>query len=277
MMKYPPKRIVAVLALAIAGGSLLAACGGGDSDGAGIDAGIDNSIAQPFLGARAKSIITVDGKQFKDLNGNGQLDKYEDWRRSIDQRVDDLVAKMTLEEKAGLMLIDTLNAGCEGAAPPKAFDFINTQKMHRFILRNVVTATPTCGPDQGFRAGSSVTPKQAAQYTNSIQEMSEATRLGIPALFKSNARNHYEKDARAGINEAAGAFTEFPKEAGLAAASLGSKDMSFIKSFSKVMSDEWKSIGLRGMYGYMADLQPSRAGIVFTKPLPRMPILPPTS
>ena len=258
MMKYPPKRIVAVLALAIAGGSLLAACGGGDSDGdsdgAGIDAGIDNSIAQPFLGARAKSIITVDGKQFKDLNGNGQLDKYEDWRRSIDQRVDDLVAKMTLEEKAGLMLIDTLNAGCEGAAPPKAFDFINTQKMHRFILRNVVTATPTCGPDQGFRAGSSVTPKQAAQYTNSIQEMSEATRLGIPALFKSNARNHYEKDARAGINEAAGAFTEFPKEAGLAAASLGSKDMSFIKSFSKVMSDEWKSIGLRGMYGYMADL-----------------------
>lgn len=254
MMKYPPKRIVAVLALAIAGGSLLAACGGGDSDGAGIDAGIDNSIAQPFLGARAKSIITVDGKQFKDLNGNGQLDKYEDWRRSIDQRVDDLVAKMTLEEKAGLMLIDTLNAGCEGAAPPKAFDFINTQKMHRFILRNVVTATPTCGPDQGFRAGSSVTPKQAAQYTNSIQEMSEATRLGIPALFKSNARNHYEKDARAGINEAAGAFTVFPKEAGLAAASLGSKDMSFIKSFSKVMSDEWKSIGLRGMYGYMADL-----------------------
>lgn len=254
MMKYPPKRIVAVLALAIAGGSLLAACGGGDSDGVGIDAGIDNSIAQPFLGARAKSIITVDGKQFKDLNGNGQLDKYEDWRRSIDQRVDDLVAKMTLEEKAGLMLIDTLNAGCEGAASPKAFDFINTQKMHRFILRNVVTATPTCGPDQGFRAGSSVTPKQAAQYTNSIQEMSEATRLGIPALFKSNARNHYEKDARAGINEAAGAFTEFPKEAGLAAASLGSKDMSFIKSFSKVMGDEWKSIGLRGMYGYMADL-----------------------
>ena len=60
----------------------------------------------------------------------------------------------TTSEAELLELIDTLNAGCEGAAPPKAFDFINTQKMHRFILRNVVTATPTCGPDQGFRAGS---------------------------------------------------------------------------------------------------------------------------
>ncbi|HSO45310.1 MAG TPA: glycoside hydrolase family 3 N-terminal domain-containing protein, partial [Rhodoferax sp.] len=50
------------------------------------------------------------------------------------------------------------------------------------------------------------------------------------------------------------AFTEFPKEAGLASASLGAGDMSLMKNFATVMGDEWKSIGLRGMYGYMADL-----------------------
>ena len=40
-------------------------------------------------------------------NGDGQLDPYEDWRLSAEQRAADLVSKMTLEEKAGLMLIQT--------------------------------------------------------------------------------------------------------------------------------------------------------------------------
>lgn len=32
----------------------------------------------------------VDGLKFKDLNGNGQLDVYEDWRQDVDARVKDL-------------------------------------------------------------------------------------------------------------------------------------------------------------------------------------------
>ena len=214
---------------------ILAGCG---SDG-------DEEIAQPVIGARAKAVISVDGKQFKDANGNGRLDVYEDWRRPVQERIDDLVSQMTLQEKAGLMLINTLNAGTAGALPANALDLIQNQKMSRFILRSVVTATPASGQ---------VTPEQAALFTNAVQEASEATRLGIPAVFKSNARNHYEKDPRVGINEAAGAFTEFPKEAGLAAAALGTGDMSVIQDFATVMGREWKSIGLRGMYGYMADL-----------------------
>ena len=74
--------------------------------------------------------------------------------------------------------------------------------------------------------------------------------MGIPALFKSNARNHYERDARVGINSSAGAFSEWPKEAGLAA----TRDMELIGDFARTMGAEWRSIGLRGMYGYMADL-----------------------
>ena len=239
-------RPTALAASALIGALMLTACGGGDDgNGVAIDTGIDNTLAQPLVSAQVKSVLTVEGKKFKDSNGNGQLDKYEDWRRSVDQRVDDLVSKMTLEEKVGLMLINTLNSDAGGAVPQTAFDYVNTQKMSRFIFRNVVTATPTAGQ---------VTPEQAAKFTNAVQAMTEGTRLGIPAVFKSNARNHYEKDPRFGISEAAGAFTEFPKEAGLASASLGAGDMSVIKNFASVMGDEWKSIGLRGMYGYMADL-----------------------
>ena len=48
---------------------------------------------------------------------------------------------MSLDEKAGLMLIDTMNPGCGGTLTPAATRLIETQKMTRFILRNVVKAT----------------------------------------------------------------------------------------------------------------------------------------
>lgn len=230
--------------------------------------------------ARVKDVIKVKGRHFKDLNDNGRLDTYEDWRKPTADRVSDLLAQMTLEEKAGLMLIDTLNASCDaatgtfGTVPALGDDYIDTQKMHRFIFRNVVDAGPrgACDPaGGGFATNVKVTPAEAAQFTNAVQEKSEATRLGIPALFKSNARNHIDPQARAGINEASGAFSAFPKEAGIAAAALGEQakvdaskkgnkkstsvgDMSVVEDFASVMGDEWSSIGLRGMYGYMADL-----------------------
>ncbi|HMG11279.1 MAG TPA: hypothetical protein VK609_22350, partial [Mucilaginibacter sp.] len=49
-------------------------------------------------------ILTIDGLAFKDLNKNGKLDKYEDWRLPVDVRAKDLAAQMSVEQIAGLML-----------------------------------------------------------------------------------------------------------------------------------------------------------------------------
>ena len=204
---------------------------------------------QPVLEAHEKNIITVDGLQFKDLNGNGILDAYEDWRLPADERARDLISRMTLEEKAGLMMIDTLNAEWGGKAGANADDYVNKQNMRRFIFRNTVADNPDSSIGSEM-SGAQITAFQAAQFTNTVQEMAEASRLGIPVLFKSNARNHYDHDARFGINVSSGAFSTWPKEGGLAA----TRDMKLIASFAKVMREEWNSIGLRGMYGYMADL-----------------------
>jgi beta-glucosidase len=59
--------------------------------------------AAPAISARTKAVLTTDGKQFKDLNRNGKVDPYEDWRLPVAQRADDLVSKMSLEEKAGVL------------------------------------------------------------------------------------------------------------------------------------------------------------------------------
>jgi beta-glucosidase len=210
---------------------------------------------QPVIGVRTRPVLKADGLQFKDANGNTTLDPYEDWRLPVERRVDDLVARMTLEEKAGLMLIDTLNPGCGGVLPANATTLVETQKMTRFVLRSVVAAaaSPCDGTSQGFR-GAAVTPGQMAAFTNAVQALAESQRLGIPVQFKDNARNHYDTDPRFGISSGAGAFSEFPKEAGIAAAVLGTGDLSPVNALTDVMSKEWGAIGLRGMYGYMADL-----------------------
>ena len=157
---------------------------------------------------------------------------------------------MTPEEKAGMMLIQRLNSAPGGELDPNAAKFVNDEHMTRFIFRNPVVPTPDPAIGGGGLSGPQITVQQAAEYTNRVQALAEGTRLGIPALFKSNARNHYEQDARPGINVAAGSFSTWPKEAGLAV----TRDMALIRDFADTMRMEWTSIGLHGMYGYMADL-----------------------
>ena len=209
-----------------------------------------SSPQQPLIEHRAVDLIHEKQFIFKDLNKNQKLDVYEDWRQPLDKRVANLVSQMTLQEKVGMLLINTLNAGEKGTLTEGAVDYIENQKMTRFIFRNTIKNNPVnTGAGNGF-AGVQISPYEAAQFMNAVQELSERTRLGIPSLFKSNSRNHMEIDARAGINVESGSFSSWPKESGLAA----TRDMELIADFAKIMAEEWRAIGLRGMYGYMADL-----------------------
>ena len=49
-------------------------------------------------------LLTIDRLAFKDLNQNSELDPYEDWRLSVEERGTDLTSKMSVEQIAGLML-----------------------------------------------------------------------------------------------------------------------------------------------------------------------------
>lgn len=54
-------------------------------------------------------ILEVDGYKFKDMNKNGKLDPYEDWRLDTETRVNDLISQMTPEEEAGLLFCVSAN------------------------------------------------------------------------------------------------------------------------------------------------------------------------
>ncbi len=69
----------------------------------GSTAAVGGAAKQPVLGHRSAPLLTVDGLTFKDLDRNGKLDSYEDWRLPPEVRVADPVQRMSLEELAGLI------------------------------------------------------------------------------------------------------------------------------------------------------------------------------
>src|SRR5689334_21990640 len=62
---------------------------------------------RPTMGA--ETIRGAEGFVFRDRNKNGRLDPYEDPRRPIEERVEDFLAQMTLEEKAGMLFQRTID------------------------------------------------------------------------------------------------------------------------------------------------------------------------
>ena len=104
------------------------------------------------VSSRIKRIIHADGASFRDLNANARVDAYEDWRLSANERAEDLLSRMTLEEKAGMILIHTLNSESNGALPERAGLLVESEHMTRFILRNpvVLSFSFTFGREQCF-------------------------------------------------------------------------------------------------------------------------------
>ena len=88
-------------------------------------AGCTHRYEQPELGARKVQILTEGDYQFKDLNKNGALDAYEDWRLPMEERIADLVGQMTLEEKAGLMFHPNIAVPESGVIK---YDFTDEEK-----------------------------------------------------------------------------------------------------------------------------------------------------
>jgi len=89
----------------------------------------------PTLGYSSASgvkILTVDGLAFKDLNKNGKLDKYEDWRLPVDERAKDLASKMSVEQIAGLMLYSAHQAIPASSRGPLGAGTYNGKKVWRW-------------------------------------------------------------------------------------------------------------------------------------------------
>ncbi|MBQ3267115.1 MAG: glycoside hydrolase family 3 C-terminal domain-containing protein [Atopobiaceae bacterium] len=125
--------------------------------------------------ANAAKMIQVNGLAFRDANGDGKLDLYEDWRQSDEDRAVSLAAQMTGEEIIPLMWHD----GFTSSAVP--LDEATTEKL-----------------GQGLRAGVSRANSNLNSYAtdikwvNAIQQWCEENdKFGIPYMNSTDPYQLY--------------------------------------------------------------------------------------
>jgi len=176
------------------------------------------------LGYSTTSGVTLlfdKGYAFKDLNKNGALDIYEDWRLTADERASDLASKLSIEEIAGLMLysahqaIPSTGTGRFGSATysgqpfsesgalasdlsDQQIDFLTNDNLRHVLITSVES------------------PEVAAVWNNNAQALCEGIGFGIPANNSSDPRHGTTADAEFNAG-AGGNISMWPGSLGMAA------------------------------------------------------------
>jgi beta-glucosidase len=165
----------------------------------------------------------VDGLTFKDLNGSGGLDAYEDWRLTPGERAEDLLSQMTIREKVSQMQHPTFVPKSDGRIPSYLEKWSRDENVGFLLVREL--------PDV----------RNAAETMNQIQEWCEASRLGIPVIVSM--------DSVHGASYVYGA-TVTPHNLGLAAA----RNPELVRELAEIARLEHIAIGARMTLSPEADI-----------------------
>ncbi len=186
-----------------------------------------------LTGPEVKS-LTIDNLTFRDLNKNGSLDRYEDSRCATDERVNDLLLQMNLEEKAGLMFFPPVSMKKDGSISEKP------SLNDVFSLMTGGTSNMIFGKQiNHFNIFTGTDKKGMAIWYNNLQKLAERTRLGVPVTIASDPRNSYSSNPLA--SAFAGDFSMWPEPIGLAA--IG--DSLIAWEFANIARQEYLAAGIR--------------------------------
>ena len=191
---------------------------------------------QPSVQSNASPIISVAGKRFRDLNRNGTLEPYEDWRMTSAARAADLVGRMTVEEKAGAAVHGT--APMAGGMMASRPNYDTTAAVAQIIARHVNSVITRM----------SIAPALFAAQNNVLQSIAERGRLGIPVTISTDPRNHFR--VFAGASVAASGFSKWPETLGLGALD----DPALVKRFATIIRTEYRAVGIHMALSPQADI-----------------------
>jgi beta-glucosidase len=216
---------------------------------------------QPDVQSTSAPVLTIDGKRFRDLNRNGKLDPYEDWRLTSAARARDLVGRMTLDEKVGAAVHGTAPMAGGPMASAPAYDTVAAAAI--ILTRNV----------NSLITRMSIAPGELAAQSNALQRVAERGRLGIPLTISTDPRSHFQSVAGASVK--ASGFSQWPETLGFGALD----DPALVKRFAGIVRDEYRAVGIQMALSPQADLateprwsritgtfgeEPSRVGALVT-------------
>ncbi|ALX66785.1 glycoside hydrolase family 3 protein [Microbacterium sp. XT11] len=179
-----------------------------------------------------------DGTRYRDLNGNGVMDPYEDPRLSPEERTEDLLSRLSLEEKAGLMFQTVIEIGPDG-------ELLETP--------GAISKSPTSDVVLGkhlshFNVHAMRTARDGARWNNNLQRLAEQTPHGIPVTISTDPRHAFVENT--GVAFSAGPFSQWPEAMGLAAID----DLDVIRRFADTARREYVAVGIRAALHPQVDL-----------------------
>ena len=199
------------------------------------------------------NLIVQNGYAFKDLNKNGSLDAYEDWRLDVRLRATDLAQQMSVRDISGLMLYSS-----HQSIPGRSRGFGAAKYNGKVFPESGAMASDLSDEQKKFLKEDNLrhvlitsveSPAVAAQWNNNAQAFTEALSLGIPVNTSSDPR--HGSDSYAEYNAGAGgAISMWPGTLGIAA----TFDPELMQEFGEIASIEYRALGIATALSPQIDL-----------------------
>ena len=214
----------------------------------------------PTISVTYVGVIDIGGKYFRDSNNNKELDPFEDWRLSTEERVADLVGKMTQEQRIGLLrnaLVCSPSAGkaeeaynAEGSVNLGALLDMGGEEEDADAAANPMAALGKPYPASAIleadtRSGvirKDTDTETGALFNNALNLMAEWSAVSkgdvtIPYMLISNPM-----------------LAGYPTATGFGAVAAGDGNYDAIKRFAELDAQIWDAKGIHQMYGPQIDL-----------------------
>ena len=213
----------------------------------------------PTIGVTTCGVIVRDGLYFKDMDNDGILSPYEDWRNDDETRAADMVAHLPLRQQAGLVLNTLWNTPLsmtrEGARDAQG-NIIPSRVFKRFDPAEPLP--PSILPGVSMRVDDSdVLERKLAAGVYRGDMRAEA---GMAAIYHNLGTQYVEYEAcRGGVAIPYSLHTNpinigYPDFLGFGAAVMGDGNFDMVFQMADTDRKMMKACGLNIMYGPQVDV-----------------------
>lgn len=154
---------------------------------------------------------------------NAELYPYQDAILSPAQRAEDLLHRLPLEDKAGLMFQPLAGMGDFNAPGPIGYPSTHTLLERRINHLNTLQA---------------LSARDMAQWANAVQLEAKKQPFGIPVTISSDPRHGFGNNPGTGL--AAGPFSQWPEQLGFGALD----DPELTEQFAATVRREYRAVGI---------------------------------
>ncbi|MBR1572527.1 MAG: glycoside hydrolase family 3 protein [Lachnospiraceae bacterium] len=199
-------------------------------------------------------IIEQDGAVFRDLEGDGILYPYEDWRNSYEDRAKNLVDRMSVDEMIGLTLhttsqpVPAMPGQMENVGTYGGLNYLETKEIKPSSLTDQQKSFIEQDGIRHILVSNYENIDTMVEWVNNLQAKAESNHHGIPVNLSSDPRHGADGD-RVEFRNVSRDVSRWPE--GLGMASVFDNDIAY--DYAKTVAKEYRALGITTALGPQID------------------------